>query len=147
LGPDRIVVGIDARHGRVATHGWQQGSDWTAVALGQHMAGLGLVRTVYTDIARDGMLSGVNVAATAELARSTGLHVIASGGVAGLDDVVQLKAHEVDGIEGVIIGQALYTGAVSLPEAIRAAAAPAPGGPGPGLADGRRRSGSEEESC
>jgi phosphoribosylformimino-5-aminoimidazole carboxamide ribotide isomerase len=119
FGSGRLVVGIDARDGQVATHGWLETSDTTAVALGQAMATRGVERAVYTDIARDGMLSGVNVAATAALARDTGLQVIASGGVAALDDLRRLKAE--GDIEGVIIGQALYTGAVSLPDAIRTA--------------------------
>jgi phosphoribosylformimino-5-aminoimidazole carboxamide ribotide isomerase len=120
LGPERIVVGIDAREGLVATHGWLQTSETTAEALGQAMGQQGVLRVVYTDIARDGMLSGVNIEATAALARATGLRVIASGGVASLEDLRRLKARAADGIEGVIIGQALYTGAVSLAEAIRA---------------------------
>ncbi len=121
FGAEQIVIGIDARDGQVATHGWQQTSDTTAVALGRAMRLRGVTRVVYTDIARDGMLIGVNVEATAALARFTGLRVIASGGVASLADVTRLKA-KVDGsIEGVIIGQALYTGAVSLPEAIQMA--------------------------
>jgi phosphoribosylformimino-5-aminoimidazole carboxamide ribotide isomerase len=121
FGAERIVIGIDARDGRVATHGWQQTSDTTATALGQAMRARGVRRVVYTDIARDGMLTGVNVAATAALARETGLRAIASGGVASLADIEHLKAQEAAGIEGVIIGQALYTGAVSLPEALRVA--------------------------
>jgi phosphoribosylformimino-5-aminoimidazole carboxamide ribotide isomerase len=121
FGPERIVAGIDARDGRVATHGWQQSSGTTAVALGRAMGALGVIRAVYTDIRRDGMLAGANVAATAELARASGLRVIASGGVASRADVARLRARAGDGIEGVIIGQALYTGALSLGEAIRAA--------------------------
>jgi phosphoribosylformimino-5-aminoimidazole carboxamide ribotide isomerase len=122
FGAERVVVGIDARDGRAATHGWQQTSDQSAVALGRAMREAGVSRVVYTDIARDGMLTGVNVKATAELARSTGLRVIASGGVASLEDVQKLRVAATDSIEGVIIGQALYTGAVSLPDAIRVAA-------------------------
>lgn len=123
FGAERIVAGIDARDGRVATHGWREASDTTATALGRAMRRRGVVRAVYTDIARDGMLTGVNVAATAALARATGLRVIASGGVARLkavDDMARLRAEP--GIEGVIVGQALYTGALSLPEALRLAA-------------------------
>jgi phosphoribosylformimino-5-aminoimidazole carboxamide ribotide isomerase len=122
FGAERIVVGIDARDGQVATHGWTQTSDTTAVALAREMAAQGLIRAVYTDIARDGMLSGINVEATAELACASGLRVIASGGVASLLDIAHLKAAEEQGIEGVIAGQALYTGAVSLAEAIEVAA-------------------------
>lgn len=130
FGPERVVVGIDARGGRVATHGWQQTSDVTAAALGQAMHDRGVTTVVYTDIARDGMLTGLNVQATADLARASGLWVIASGGVASLEDLIHLRAAQArlarDGsggrIEGAIIGQALYTGAVSLADAIEAAA-------------------------
>ena len=131
FGSERIVIGIDARDGEVATHGWLQKSDTTATALGQAMRAKGVGRIVYTDIARDGMLTGVNVEATAALARATGLQVIASGGVASLDDIARLRAsresagESTGDIEGVIIGQAIYTGAVSLPDAIRAARDPA----------------------
>ena len=121
FGAGRVVVGIDARDGQVATHGWRQTSDTAAAALGRAMRLRGVTRAVYTDIARDGMLSGVNAEATAALARFTGLRVIAAGGVASLADVARLKAKADGSIEGVVIGQALYTGAVSLPEAIRAA--------------------------
>ena len=86
------------------------------------MADLGVLRIVFTDIARDGTLTGVNVAATAALARASGLKVIASGGVASLDDIRALAAHASDGIEGVIVGQALYTGAVSLSGALSSGA-------------------------
>ena len=119
FGADRIVVGIDARSGRVATHGWRETSELTAVALGQAMGDRGVERIVYTDIARDGMLSGANVEATAALARATGLRVIASGGVASLEDLERLAALAAEGIEGAIVGQALYTGAISLLEALR----------------------------
>lgn len=119
FGPERIVIGIDARDGKVATHGWQKTSNLGAVALGQAMHAQGVERVVYTDIARDGMLTGVNVEATAALAREADLQVIASGGVASLEDLKRLKV--AGNIEGVIIGQALYTGAVSLSDAIRTA--------------------------
>lgn len=122
FGAERIVIGIDARDGQVATHGWLSTSDTTAVALGQAMRAAGVIRAVYTDIARDGMLTGVNVEGTTALARDTGLRVIASGGVASLEDLVRLEA--TGGIEGVIIGQALYTGAILLPDAIRTARSP-----------------------
>lgn len=121
FGTDRIAVGIDARDGRVATHGWRETSDMTVAAVGQAMRQVGVTRVIYTDIARDGMLTGVNVEATAALARTTGLKVIASGGVASLGDVTRLKAESGAGIEGVIIGQALYAGRISLLEALQAA--------------------------
>lgn len=115
---ERIVVGIDARGGKVATHGWQEVSSVTALELAFRVRDLGVERVVYTDIARDGMLSGVNVEAVRELAQHTGLKVIASGGVASLEDLRRLKKVEADGVEGVIIGQALYSGALDLREAI-----------------------------
>lgn len=121
FGADRIAVGLDARSGVVATHGWQMQSARPAAAVAGQMRALGVSRVVFTDIARDGMLAGVNVAATRELARTSGLQVIASGGVASLDDVRALKAVEPDGVEGVIIGQALYTGAIRLKDALQIA--------------------------
>ena len=93
FGAERIVVGIDARDGMVATHGWQETSALDALTVARRMADLGVLRVVYTDIARDGMLTGVNVAATVALARASGLTVIASGGVASLDDIRALAGH------------------------------------------------------
>jgi phosphoribosylformimino-5-aminoimidazole carboxamide ribotide isomerase len=119
FGPERIVVGIDARDGMVATHGWLATSDVRAIDLARAMREAGVLRTVYTDISRDGMLTGVNVAASVELARASGLRVIASGGVGSLDDIRVLVQHQGDGIEGVIIGQALYTGQFTLREAMQ----------------------------
>jgi phosphoribosylformimino-5-aminoimidazole carboxamide ribotide isomerase len=124
FGAECIVAGIDARDGQVVTRGWRHMSGMTALALGKEMRSAGVTTVVYTDIARDGMLTGVNVEATAALARATGLGVIASGGVASLADVQRVGAQAEAGIEGVIIGQALYTGAVSLPAAIQAAKDP-----------------------
>jgi phosphoribosylformimino-5-aminoimidazole carboxamide ribotide isomerase len=121
FGAERIVAGLDARNGRIATHGWQKTADVTATGLGRTMRRQGVIRAVYTDIARDGMLTGVSVETTAALARATGLRIIASGGVASLEDVRRLRAKEQAGIEGVIIGQALYSGTLLLPEAIQAA--------------------------
>ncbi len=129
FGAERVVVGIDARRGKAATHGWQEVSSVTAIELALRVRELGVERVVYTDIARDGMLSGVNVEATSELAQRTGLKVIASGGVSSLDDVRRLKDSvlslsketEASGVEGVIIGQALYSGALELREAIAVA--------------------------
>jgi phosphoribosylformimino-5-aminoimidazole carboxamide ribotide isomerase len=118
FGAERIVVGIDARDGMVATHGWLETSALDALTVARRMADLGVLRVVFTDIARDGTLTGVNVVATAALARASGLRIIASGGVASLDDIRDLASHAADGIEGVIVGQALYVGTVSLPEAL-----------------------------
>jgi phosphoribosylformimino-5-aminoimidazole carboxamide ribotide isomerase len=112
-------VGIDARDGMVATHGWLAASNVRALDLARAMAKAGVRRVVFTDISRDGMLTGVNVAASVALARASGLHVIASGGVGSLHDIQALAAHEADGVEGVIIGQALYTGQFTLAQAIQ----------------------------
>jgi phosphoribosylformimino-5-aminoimidazole carboxamide ribotide isomerase len=108
-------VGIDARDGIVATHGWQQTSGVSALDLARRMKALGVTRVVYTDIGRDGTLTGVNATVCAALA------VIASGGVAALDDIRRVKAVEADGVEGVIVGKALYAGQVDLGEALEVA--------------------------
>ena len=105
--------------GRVATHGWTEVSEIEAVELAVRMHDLGLERVVYTDVARDGMMIGPNVAATRDLARRTGLIVIASGGVATLDHLRRIRELEPDGVEGVIVGRALYEGAFSLEEALQ----------------------------
>lgn len=118
FGSGRIVAGLDARNGRIATHGWQETSGHDLLALAEALGRLGVLRVVYTDIGRDGMLSGVNIAATAQLAQSSGLRVIASGGVRDLADVGALQQIEAQGVEGVIVGQALYTGALDLRQAI-----------------------------
>jgi phosphoribosylformimino-5-aminoimidazole carboxamide ribotide isomerase len=118
FGAARIVVGLDARNGWVATHGWRETSALDALTVARRMRDLGAPRVVYTDIARDGTLTGVNLDATVALARGSGLEVIASGGVAGLEDIRRLAAHRADGVAGVIVGQALYTGAIELTEAI-----------------------------
>ena len=117
--PGGVIVGIDAKAGIVAVEGWGKSGDIEATELAKAMAQVGVEHIVFTDIARDGMLSGVNVAATAKLAEASGVKIIASGGVAGIEDVRKLKPYETKGIEGVIIGKALYTGAIQLPEAIK----------------------------
>lgn len=118
-GSEKIVVGIDAREGYVATHGWQKTSQVKAIDLGHHMHALGVRRVVYTDISRDGMLSGVNVEETARLGDTTDLLVIASGGVASIADIERLKAFEHYNIDGVIVGQAIYTDNLDLAQAIQ----------------------------
>jgi phosphoribosylformimino-5-aminoimidazole carboxamide ribotide isomerase len=117
-GAERVAVGIDARDGQVAIQGWVTSSGVDAITLAQHMRDLGISRVVYTDIARDGMLNGINAQAAAQLGRATGLHVIASGGVASLDDVRALIPYAPEGIEGVIIGMALYQGTIHLAQAL-----------------------------
>jgi phosphoribosylformimino-5-aminoimidazole carboxamide ribotide isomerase len=116
FGDRRVAVGIDARDGRVRTHGWQQGAGIEALDLAQRWAGRGIRWLIVTDVARDGMGRGLNVEATLRLAEATGLNVIASGGVADLGDV--RRAHAA-GLSGVIIGRALYEGDVALEDALR----------------------------
>jgi len=123
FGAERIVVGIDARDGIAKTRGWSADGGLSAVELGRSMRELGVVHTVYTDISRDGMLTGPNIEETARMARETGLKVIASGGVSKIDDIAALKRHEADGIEAVITGKAIYEGTLDVREAIAAASA------------------------
>ena len=115
--PGHIAVGIDAKNGEVAIEGWGKGSGVAATELAKQMADFGVETIIYTDISRDGMLSGVNVEATAALARACGVPIIASGGVASIEDIRRVKAVEADGVQGCIIGKAIYTGAVDLKEA------------------------------
>ena len=113
---ERIVVGIDARDGRVAVRGWADVSDTDAISLARDLAERGVRTIVYTDIARDGMLQGPNVAAVERMVAATpDVAVIASGGVGQLDDVVELSR---TGARGVIVGKALYTGAIDLGTAV-----------------------------
>jgi len=110
--PGAIAVGIDARAGKVAVEGWAKTSEVSALDLALRFEDCGVSAIVYTDIERDGALAGVNVEATAALARRLETPVIASGGVASLDDIRALQRHESDGIEGVICGRALYDGRI-----------------------------------
>lgn len=116
-GSPRVVVALDARDGLVAVQGWLEKTSVTAVDLGKRMAELGVERLLYTDISRDGTLSEPNFSANAELVESTGLAILASGGVASLDHITQLAKI---GAEGVIVGRAFYTGDLELPAAIAA---------------------------
>jgi phosphoribosylformimino-5-aminoimidazole carboxamide ribotide isomerase len=118
--PQRIVLGIDARDGRVATDGWLETSELPATELARQFANQPLAAIVYTDIATDGMLAGPNLAAMSEMAKAVQLPVIASGGVTSTDDVRQLAAC---GVAGCIIGRALYEGQLSLADALLAAEA------------------------
>lgn len=118
--PGRIVIGIDARNGKVATRGWLETSEVAAVALAQSMAKLGAAAIIYTDIKRDGTLKGPNLEALRELATEIEIPVIASGGVSSLTDLLSLLALEPLGVSGVIVGRALYTGDVALREAVKA---------------------------
>lgn len=125
--PGHVIVGIDARDGMVATEGWAEVSAVRAVDLAQRFREAGVSAIVYTDIARDGMLSGVNLEATRELAEQGGIPVIASGGVATLADVQALAAIEKTGICGAITGRAIYEGTLDLRRA-QAWCDQAPGG-------------------
>ena len=116
--PNRIAVGIDARDGKVAVQGWAETSEMTATDLALRFQDAGVVAIIFTDIARDGMLQGVNADATDALARTAGIPVIASGGVAGLDDIRALAAKANPNILGVIIGRALYDGRIDAKAAL-----------------------------
>ena len=118
--PGRIVVGIDAKDGMVAVQGWAEVTGITAIELAKKFEGFGVAAIIYTDISRDGMLQGPNVAATRQLAESINIPVIASGGLSTLDDIKNLMTVEPAGVTGVITGKAIYTGAIDLAEAIRA---------------------------
>jgi len=118
LFPGRIVVGIDAKNGMVAVQGWAEVTDVTAVELAKRFEGYGVAAIIYTDISRDGMMQGPNIAATRELAEAIAIPVIASGGVSSLKDIENLMAVESAGVTGVITGKAIYTGAIRLAEAI-----------------------------
>ncbi|RAL24500.1 1-(5-phosphoribosyl)-5-[(5-phosphoribosylamino)methylideneamino]imidazole-4-carboxamide isomerase [Thermoflavimicrobium daqui] len=118
---DKIALGIDARDGMVATHGWLQTSKVTAQDLANEMVQYGAETFIFTDISRDGMLSGVNVEAVRSLAEACGKQVIASGGVRSLEDIRKLAPYQDQGVTGVIIGKALYTHQVQLEEAIQVA--------------------------
>ncbi|NJK36584.1 MAG: 1-(5-phosphoribosyl)-5-[(5-phosphoribosylamino)methylideneamino]imidazole-4-carboxamide isomerase [Oscillatoriales cyanobacterium RM2_1_1] len=116
----QILVGIDARHGKVATRGWIETSEVLATDLAHQMAQLGAAGIIYTDIHRDGTLQGPNKQALRELAEVVAIPVIASGGVSSVTDLLGLLSLEPLGVTGVIVGKALYTGDVSLKEAIQA---------------------------
>jgi phosphoribosylformimino-5-aminoimidazole carboxamide ribotide isomerase len=119
--PGRIVLGIDARDGMVATEGWAETGSLSALDLARRYEDAGAAAIIFTDIARDGMLAGLNLAATEALARAVPIPVIASGGVASVEDVRAVRASPA-GIAGVILGRALYDGRLAPEEAIAAAA-------------------------
>ena len=121
--PGGVVVGVDARDGFVATHGWAEVTDIPVVDLARRFEDAGVAALLFTDVGRDGMLKGCNVEATVDLARATDIPVIASGGVAGLADIRMLSLFAKDGVEGVITGRALYDGRLDLAAAFAVAAA------------------------
>jgi phosphoribosylformimino-5-aminoimidazole carboxamide ribotide isomerase len=116
-----IVVAVDARDGFVATEGWAEKSDMPVVDLARRFEDAGVASILFTDVGRDGMLTGCNIEATLDLARAVRIPVIASGGVKGLDDIRILSLHAQDGIEGVITGRAIYDGRLDLATAIKMA--------------------------
>lgn len=119
--PGHIIVGLDAKDGKVAIDGWSKLSHHDVIDLAQHFERDGVTAIVYTDISRDGMMQGVNVEATRRLAQAITIPVIASGGVTNLDDIRALKAIEGEGIMGAILGRALYEGTIDLAEAQKVA--------------------------
>jgi phosphoribosylformimino-5-aminoimidazole carboxamide ribotide isomerase len=120
--PGRIVVGADAKGGKIATEGWAETSDLTPIDLGRRFEDAGVAAILFTDIDGDGLLKGVNVTATAALARALSIPVIASGGVGSIADIENLVAAGEPGIEGVVVGRALYDGRIDVPAALKLAA-------------------------
>jgi phosphoribosylformimino-5-aminoimidazole carboxamide ribotide isomerase len=118
--PGHIIVGLDAREGKVATDGWSKMTGHDVVDLAKKFEDYGVEAIVYTDIGRDGMLTGVNVEATVKLARELKVPVIASGGIASIDDIKELLPYENDGIIGAIAGRALYEGKLDFKAALKA---------------------------
>jgi len=116
--PERVILGVDAKGGKVAIRGWNEVVSLEAMDLPKQYEGMGLSAIIFTDIERDGMRTGLNYQSTKSLARSTSIPVIASGGVSRIEDVEHLLELEQDGVIGVIVGRALYTGSVKLEEAI-----------------------------
>jgi phosphoribosylformimino-5-aminoimidazole carboxamide ribotide isomerase len=117
--PGRVVLGLDARDGRVAVEGWLEVSETTALELARRFADAGIAAIVHTDVSRDGVMAGPNLEASAALAEDSGLPVIASGGVRSEDDVMRAAALAPRGVVGAIVGRALYTGDLDLRSALR----------------------------
>jgi phosphoribosylformimino-5-aminoimidazole carboxamide ribotide isomerase len=120
----RIAVGIDARDGQVRTRGWEEASSVDAVDLARRVTAVGVERIIYTDVARDGMLTGPNIEQTCLIAREAGVRVTASGGVSCLADIDRLRRVSEAGVDSVIVGKALYAGRFTLKEALRRTEAP-----------------------
>lgn len=120
-GPDKIVLGIDAREGMVAIEGWVEKSSLQALEFGKTMQTMGVKTAIFTDVSRDGLLQGPNLPSIKEMALGSGLKIIASGGVSSPENIKALKEMENMGVSGAIIGKALYEGRISLSEALNAA--------------------------
>jgi phosphoribosylformimino-5-aminoimidazole carboxamide ribotide isomerase len=121
FGGDRIAVGIDSRAGQVMISGWQREATVGAVDLARRVRGVGVERIVYTDVSRDGMLTGINLESTCRIACESGLKVTASGGVSSIDDIERLRGVSEFGIDSVIVGKALYENRFTIQEALQAA--------------------------
>ena len=119
---EQIIVGADSKNGQIAVRGWAETTGETTEAFCLRLKGMGAVRFLFTDVARDGMLQGVNAHETARLAQAVGVPFLASGGVSGPSDIAALRQLQPNGVEGVIIGKALYSGALTLADALRIAA-------------------------
>jgi len=117
---ERLILGVDAKDGKVAVAGWRETTSWDVVELAREMAAAGARRLIYTDIATDGMGTGPSLESTRRLADALEIPVIASGGVGTLEHVLQVSQLAAAGVEGVIVGKAIYTGAVRVPEALAA---------------------------
>jgi phosphoribosylformimino-5-aminoimidazole carboxamide ribotide isomerase len=117
--PDGVILGIDAKRGRVAIQGWNEVVSLEAIDLVKQFEEIGFSAIIFTDIERDGMGTGLNLESTRNLTRSTSIPVIASGGVSRIEDIEHLLELELDGVIGVIVGRALYTASLDLEEAIR----------------------------
>ena len=118
--PEQIMIGIDARDGKVATRGWLTTSEVMAVDLAKRMTSIGIAGIIYTDIHRDGTMQGPNIEALRQLAENVDVPVIASGGISSITDLLNLLSLESIGVKGAIVGRAIYTGDIQLREAIRA---------------------------
>jgi|SRR5690554_1003769 len=117
--PERVILGLDARDGKVAVEGWLKTTEFSAVDFARKCAGLGVKEVIYTDISLDGTMQGPNIRALEVMARESGLSVIASGGISSVADLLRLKTLEPLGITGAILGKALYSKKIELAEAIR----------------------------
>jgi len=117
--PERIIVGIDAKNGNVAVRGWEDVTETSASTLAKRFEGMGISGIIYTDISRDGTLSGPNIDSIKSFAKSISIPVIASGGVSDINDIKNIMKLKKHGVDGVIIGKALYSGSVNLREAIK----------------------------
>ncbi len=122
---EKIVVGLDARNGKVAVKGWVEEAEIEALDLARRVEAAGVKTVVFTDIQRDGTLQGPNLDSTRELAYSTSLSIIVSGGISSLEDLREVRELEKDGVSGVIVGKALYAGEIDLKEALEVIDAPA----------------------